>query len=194
MTDQNINEHWIDVSDTIISKATRLATVRLNEPRRRSSPDRPSARNLDSQIRGAVGELVVAEWLRSFNFVLSEGFLDDEMHDSDIAVKGVSVEVMTAKVGDRIKTGFCVPPNKLSAARRRNAWGYIFVGTDYDSPPRRVLLQGVVEISNIDTMLPRETFVNSPDFSILNYVVEPCYLKSPSYLIQILSGAVDSSM
>ena len=186
MTDQNVNGLWIDVSEAVICQATRLANARLTEDGRRLSPDRPSARNLDSQIRGAVGELVVAEWLRSHKFSPAEGFLDDEMHDSDLIIKGISIEVMTAKIDDRIKTGFCVPPNKLSAARRRGAWGYIFVGTNSDSPPRKVLLQSVAELVYVDSMPPRHTYVNNPHYSVLNYVVEPRNLKSPSELIDFL--------
>jgi len=188
MTDKNIDELWIDVSDAVIRKAERLATARLTEAGRRLSPDRPTSRNSRSQIRGAVGELVVADWLRSLKFALSEGFLDDKVHDSDINVKGISIEVMTAKIEDRIRTGFCVPPNKWEAASRRNAWGYVFVGTNSDSPPRWVLLQGVAELSDIALNPPKLTFVNNPDLAIENYIVEPRCLKSPSYLVQVLSG------
>lgn len=146
MSEKELHGLWIDVSEAVLEKAKHLAAARMNEPSRRLSPDRPSARNLASQIRGAVGELIVAEWLRSHNFELSEGFIDDKIHKSDIVVNGLSIEVMTAKIEDRIKTGFCVPPNKLNAARRRGAWGYIFVGTNSDSPPQKVLLQSVAEL------------------------------------------------
>lgn len=177
---------WFEVTPEMLDKATELAHARLTEPNRRLSPDRKSARNLNSQIRGALGEIVGSVWLAENQLLSNRGFEDDTPFVSDITVRGVPIEVMTAKIGDRLKTGFCVPPNKLRAARARSAWGYLFIGTDDDSPPRRLLVQAVAHVDLVDTQPPRETFVNNPAFSVLNYVVEPHNVKSPSTLIDYL--------
>jgi hypothetical protein len=183
---------WLDVSAEVLKKATQLANARLTESARRLSPDRPSARNLDSQIRGAVGELIASEWLRANSFKVDDGYMDDHIFNSDLVVNGVSIEVMTAKIGDRKKTGFCVPPNKLHAARRRKAWGYLFIGTNEDSPPKKVLIQGVTSVGDVDSQEPRDTYVNNPQFAVLNFVVEPNNVRPPvellTYLKSIPSG------
>ena len=180
---------WLDVSVEVLKKATQLANARLTESARRSSPDRPSARNLDSQIRGAVGELIASEWLRANSFKVDDGYMDDHILNSDLVVNGVSIEVMTAKIEDRKKTGFCVPPNKLHAARRRNAWGYLFVGTNGDSPPKKVLIQGVTSVGDVDSHEPRNTYVNNPQFAVLNFVVEPNNVRPPVELLTYLKSS-----
>ena len=179
---------WFDVSVDLLKKATQLANARLTESARRVSPDRPSARNLDSQIRGAVGELIASEWLRANSFKVDDGYMDDHIHNSDLVVNGVSIEVMTAKIGDRRITGFCVPPNKLNAARRRKAWGYLFVGTNEDSPPKKVLIQGVTYVGDVDSHEPRNTYVNNPQFAVLNFVVEPNNVRPPFELLTYLKS------
>ena len=100
---------WLDVSVEVLKKATQLANARLTESARRSSPDRPSARNLDSQIRGAVGELIASEWLRANSFKVDDGYMDDHILNSDLVVNGVSIEVMTAKIEDRKKLDSVYP-------------------------------------------------------------------------------------
>ena len=177
---------WFDVSSEMLAHATRLAEARLNDPGRRLSPDRKSARNMQSQIRGALGELVATMWLESCGFEHDRGFENDSMAASDLTVNGVSIEVMTAKIGDRLKTGFCVPPNKLAAARSRGAWGYLFIGTDDLAPPRRLLVQGAVRIDDVDSMPPRMTYVNNPAYSVLNHVVEDHLLLKPERLVEAL--------
>ena len=184
MTD--VQGPWFEVTPAILTRATRLAEARLNEPGRRLSPDRKSARNLQSQIRGALGELVATMWLESHGFGHERGFETDSISASDLTVNGVSIEVMTAKIGDRTKTGFCVPPNKLAAARSRGAWGYLFIGTDDLAPPERLLVQGAVRIEDVDSQPPRMTFVNNPAYSVLNHVVEEQLLLQPARLVEVL--------
>jgi hypothetical protein len=179
---------WFHVSKNVLLKATQLANARLTESERRSSPDRPSARNLHSQIRGAVGELIASEWLRANSFKVDDGYMDDHMHNSDLVVNGVSIEVMTAKIQDRRITGFCIPPNKLNAAQRRQAWGYLFIGTDEESPPKRVLIQGVTSIDKVDSREAQETYVNNPQFAVLNFVVEPNNVRPPNELLTYLKS------
>lgn len=177
---------WFDVTPEMLERATKLAQARLTESHRRLSPDRKSARNLQSQIRGALGEIVGALWLSENQLLTERGFEDDMPFASDLAVRGIPIEVMTAKIGDRDKTGFCVPPNKLRAAQARGAWGYLFIGTDDHSPPRRLLVQAVTRVDLVDTRPPRETFVNNPAFAVLNYVIEPQNLQSPTVLVEHL--------
>ena len=179
---------WFDVSPGMLEQATRLAEARLNDPRRRLSPDRKSARNIQSQIRGALGEIVATMWLEESGFRNERGYENDEVSSTDLTVNGVCIEVMTAKRGDRLRTGFCVPPNKLAAARSRGAWGYLFVGTDDFAPPRRLCIQGAVKARDVDSQPARMTYVNNPDYAVLNFVVEDRNLVEPLRFLREIGG------
>lgn len=173
----------IEVTDLMLARARTIAEARLHDAARRLSPDRPTARNLDSQMRGALGEIVAETWLQSVSRDVKSGFEVDRIAETDLTVDKVGVEVMTAKVADRVRTGFCVPPNKLAAARSRRAWGYLFVGSDDLAPPRRMWVQGAVRIQEVDTARARETYVNNPRFSVLNFVIEEHYLLTPEQFL-----------
>lgn len=174
----------ISVTEDMVSRARVIAEARLNDQSRRLSPDRPTARNIDSQIRGALGEIVAEMWMVSKLFPVESGFEADKVSDTDLTVNDIGVEVMTAKVGDRLKTGFCVPPNKLAAARSRGAWGYLFVGSDNLAPPSTMWIQGAVRTEHVDSVPARHTYVNSPRFSVLNFVIEENYLLTPEQFLR----------
>jgi hypothetical protein len=156
-----------------------LAELRLTEQSRHHSQHRPTSRNLTAQLRGAVGELACRKWLISERFEVDAGFVEDLASESDLSISGRRVEVMTAQIRHREVTGFCVPPNKLSAARTRGAWGYIFVGTGSESTPTTVYIQAAVRLDAVDLDPPRETAVSSTSLAVLNHVVRSTSLLDP---------------
>lgn len=172
-----------------VESARDLASRRLHEPRRRLSPDRPTARNPAAQLRGSIGEIAAARWLVSEGLDVRRGFDDDARDISDLVVAGVPVEVMTAQVAHRERTGFCVPPNKLWAARQRRAWGYIFVGTGAEDVPTAVLIQGGCAIEDVDLDPVKATYVNSPRYSVDNFVVREAALLTPDRVIACIRAA-----
>lgn len=174
------------LSDEDMELADRLAFARLHEASRRQSPDRPTARNPKAQFRGAAGEIACRKWLEGEGFILEGGFLEDRASDADLVVSGVSIEVMTAQVAHRAITGFCVPPNKLAAARRRNAWGYLFAGTGGEDRPNVVEIQGGVRSHDVDLDPARETRVSERSPSVLNFVVRPESLLLPGDVVVAL--------
>lgn len=164
------HEVMVPVTEGDRASAERMADARMVEAARRQSPDRPSARNLPAQYRGALGELVAARWFTSLGFEVRHGFASDAWQRPDLTVNDVGVEVMTAQLHHRAATGFCVPPNKLWAARQREAAGYLFVGLD-PGDAGVVWLQGWVRERDVDTDEPRLTSVRPEGHSVLNYVV-----------------------
>lgn len=100
---------------------------------------------------------------------------------------------MTAQIEHRVVTGFCVPPNKLAAARKRNAWGYLFVGTGREVPCDRVLIQAAIQLVHVDADPPRHTSVSPTSPSVLNHVMRKEHLLDPSLLLKSLgSSALDN--
>ena len=175
------------VTETMLKQAREIAEARLHDSSRRLSPDRPTARNLQSQIRGALGEIVAREWLSRYVLHIESGFLEDHVSQTDLSIGNLGVEVMTAKVNDRKQTGFCVPPNKLAAARSRRAWGYLFVGSDNLVPPQMMTIQFAVRLEDVDSAPARHTYVNNPSFRVLNFVVEEDRLMTPEEFLRIVT-------
>jgi hypothetical protein len=172
-------EIWIGFNNKDREQAEALADARLGDSARRLSPDRLTARNRAAQLRCAYGEIGAAKWLRDQGFQVETGFVDDHVHKCDLSVAGVGCEVMTAQIAHRQITGFCVPPNKLGAARHRGAWGYIFVGTGSETPPLRVCIQGAVVLGKVNADPPRLTRVSAHSVPVLNHVIRPTDLLSP---------------
>lgn len=177
---------WIQVDADDIAHAHRLAEARMADPSRRLSPDRPTARNMNAQIRGALGELAAVKWLRANGMQPGAGFEADSMHSSDLQVGDVRLEIMTAQIAHREITGFCVPPNKLAAARKRSAWGYLFVGTGREVPCEQLLIQAAVALAYVDADSPRHTAVSPSSPSVLNHVMRAEHLLQPEALLRVL--------
>lgn len=166
-----------------------LANERMGDPARRQSPDRPTSRNLIAQRRGAIGELVAARYLRDNGFQVEAGFESDHRSQSDLTADGHRIEVMTAQISHRERTGFCVPPNKLWAARQRQAVGYLFVGTGSEESPQGATVQGGVRIEHVDADDPRDTYVNNPAYAVNNYVIRGEDMVQPAEFLELLRGA-----
>jgi len=177
----------VEIDDAEAKRAEGIATSRLEEQSRWHSRHRPTSRNLTSQLRGAIGEIAAVKWLRSEGLTVEAGFENDERDDSDLTVDGLRIEIMTAQIRHREITGFCVPPNKLWAARKRGAIGYLFIGTDGSPQPREALIQSGVKIDDVDADPPRETFIN-PKFPVVNFVIRESDLLSPGALVEMIRG------
>lgn len=180
----------IRLNDDEIEVAERIAAARMTDDTRRRSPDRPTARNPAAQRRGAVGEVAAARFLRGAGFEVQKGYELDEETESDLTVNGNRLEVMTAQILHRERTGFCVPPNKLWAARRRGAIGYLFVGTGPEEYPSEVEIQAAAMVDDIDADPARMTYVSNPNYAVENFVVRPELLLDPEDLIEQLRGLV----
>lgn len=178
----------VELTDEELQHAESLAEARLHEPSRRRSPDRPTARNIESQRRGAVGEIAAARLLREQGFEVVAGFERDAEDECDLKANGLGLEVMTARIAHRHKTGFCVPPNKLWAAQRRRAIGYIFMGTGPESHPRVVEAQRGVLLEHVDLDPVQSTFVNNPNSPVDNYVVRPENLIPPEDFFRLFEA------
>lgn len=183
---KGVADEWVTLTDEELAAAEKIAAARLSDPNRRLSPDRPTARNTVSQRRGAVGEIAATKFLRENGFEVEPGFETDNPAESDLAVGGNRIEVMTAQIAHRDKTGFCVPPNKLRAARSRRAVGYLFVGTGPEEHPRTVVVQGAVRLERVDADPCRDTWVSSPKWSVTNFVVRDEDLYSPREFVDLL--------
>jgi hypothetical protein len=183
------DELWMSLVDVEVDEARRLALARLNEVQRHQSAHRPTSRNSAAQYRGAAGEIAARKWLTFENLKVESGFEEDRPWDSDLTVAGLRIEVMTAQIAHRTVTGFCVPPGKLAAARRRMAIGYLFVGTGSEQEPRDFLIQGFASIDEIDREPARPTRVSERSPSVLNHVVPSRLLRGPVYVVQLLSSA-----
>ena len=181
-----VDDVRVRLTESELAAAETVAVARLQDDQRRHSPDRRTARNPVSQRRGAVGEIAATKFLRANGFEVEPGFESDNPAESDLAVSGHRVEVMTAQVAHRQKTGFCVPPNKLWAARQRGAVGYLFVGTGPEERPQDVVVQGAVRLENVDADPPRETWVSSPRSSAINHVVRDEDICSPHEFVELL--------
>lgn len=178
----------ISLSDEEVKFAETMAQARLTEQGRRQSPDRPTSRNPNAQRRGAVGEIAAASFLEKSGCTVVTGYEEDRVGDSDLTVDGIRVEVMTAQRAHREKTGFCVPPNKLWAARQRGAIGYLFVGTGPETSPRKAVIQGGVILQNVDADPARETFVSRPENAVNNHVIREEHLLSAEEFVDYLRG------
>lgn len=176
----------VTISEFELAEAKELARARLEESSRRRSPDRPTARNTPAQIRGAVGEIAAARWLQDEGCEVDRGF-EADADEPDIRANGAGLEVMTAQISHREVTGFCVPPNKLWAARQRRAAGYLFVGTDDSAEPTTVWVQAFARVDDVDLDEPRHTSVRPGSFSVLNHVVRPELLMTPAELVRVLA-------
>lgn len=177
---------WIEIDEAEVEGARRLATARLVEVARQQSAHRPTARNQAAQFRGAAGELAARKWVISADIHVESGFELDLPQHSDLTVGDQRIEIMTAQIAHREVTGFCVPPGKLNAARRRRALGYLFVGTGPEQEPRRFLIQGFAPIDVIDRHSARQTRVSERSPSVLNFVVSEEDLLAPGELIDRL--------
>jgi len=178
---------WVEIDDTDVETARRLALARLEEVQRQQSVHRPTARNPQAQYRGAAGELAARNWFRSNGFSVESGFEEDRPEDSDLSICGRRIEVMTAQIAHRQITGFCVPPGKFRAAQRRNALGYLFIGTGPELEPRNFLIQGFSELSRVGLSEPMPTRVSERSPAVLNHVVSAQYIERPKYLLKVLS-------
>lgn len=188
------SDGWIDFTSAEHARAMRLAEARLTEPGRRLSPDRPTARNVAAQLRGALGELGAVGWLRGLDFPVECGFESDDVRRTDVNVGGVRLEIMTAQIAHREITGFCVPPNKLQAARLRRAWGYLFLGTGPENPCERVCVQAAIEIARVDALPPRFTRVSAYSLQVLNHVMRTeDLLSAPQFVDQLRQAIADHS-
>jgi hypothetical protein len=176
------------VSPDLRDHAREIANARLWDSSRHLSAHRPTARNLNSQIRGALGELYTRLWLIDSGFNVESGFENDTVLQSDLYVNGWPIEVMTAKISDRLKTQFCIPPNKFRAASNRGAWGYIFAGTDDSDDCDLVVIQGGIQLSEVAGFPIQETFVNNPKFAVMNYVIPEESLISPHSILESLQS------
>ena len=179
-------EVWIEIDETDIETARRLALARLNEPQRHLSVHRPTARNLAAQYRGAAGEIAAGRWLGSNDFDIESGFMTDLSPASDLTVGTTRIEVMTAQIAHREVTGFCVPPNKLNAATWRGSVGYLFVGTGPEQEPRRFLMQAFCLLEDVGRVAAIHTRVSEHSPSVLNHVVPADKLQPVDELIELL--------
>lgn len=176
------------VSDESRIEAVRIAELRLSDTSRHLSRHRPTARNLTSQVRGALGELYACQWLSDNDLEVETGFREDLVGSCDIDVGGRRIEVMTAKISDREKTQFCVPPGKLKAARNRGAWGYLFVGTDDARDCQVVTIQGGIELHRIEAFPRAMTYVSRPEFAVENHVIPHASLLTPDDVLAMLKS------
>ena len=174
------------VAPDVREHAKEIARKRLSDSSRHHSAHRPTARNLNSQTRGALGELYTRRWLIDSGFKVESGFEDDNVISSDLYVNKWPIEVMTAKISDRVKTQFCVPPNKFHAACKRGAWGYVFAGTDDSDDCDLVVIQGGIQLSEVSQFPIQETYVNNPNFAVMNYVIPARSLLSPKLVAENL--------
>lgn len=173
----------LTITDQNRADAVRLAEIRLSQSTRWHSAHRITARNMNSQVRGALGEIVLKSYLTDvFGSVNGAGSDDDIVALTDVAFPRGSFEIMTAQIRHREITGFCVPPGKLRAAKARSADGYVFVGTDSYPETRFICVQAWVEIGNIDSKPPRPTSVSASSIAVSNFVVEPQFLRNPMEL------------
>ena len=186
---KNRDSHWIACTPDDQVAALRLAEARLSDGARHLSPHRATSRNLPAQLRGALGEVVAVRWLRSTGFMVERGFESDEIWCTDLIADGVRIEVMTAQVAHRAITGFCVPPNKLAAARLRRAWGYLFMGTGAEHPCNRVLVQAAIELAYVAAVDPVSTRVSERSLPVLNHVMKPEHLLAPEVFVERLRAA-----
>jgi hypothetical protein len=176
----------LTISDQNRADANRLAEVRLSQSARWHSPHRITARNINSQIRGALGEIVLKAYLTDiFGSVNGSGSDDDDVALTDVSFPRGSFEIMTAQIRHREITGFCVPPGKFAAAKARSADGYVFVGTDSYPETRFICVQAWIDIGHIDTRPPRLTSVSESSIAVTNFVVEPQFLRNPRELFAL---------
>lgn len=188
------SDGWIGFTSAERAEAMRLAEARMSEPGRRLSPDRPTSRNIGAQLRGALGELGAVGWLRGLGFPVECGFESDDVRRTDVTVGGVRIEIMTAQIAHRAITGFCVPPNKLQAARSRRAWGYLFLGTGPENPCERVCVQAAIELARVDMTPPRLTSVSARSTPVLNHVMRTeDLLSAPEFLVRLRQAVADHS-
>jgi len=178
--------NWVVFDEWDIEDATAIAEQRLDASAgRQHSVTRPTSGNLPAQIRGALGEIAVERWLaRNELPVTSGGWKEDKPFDCDVTVGPTKLEIMTAQIAHREKTGFAVPPRKLAAARRRGASGYVFVGTGPESPPRKALIQAFTPVEFVDLDEVTLTSVSGREGSwVENHVVRPEHLLDPARLL-----------
>lgn len=147
---------------------------------------------MKAQIRGALGEIAVRNWLADNGLCSDTGFDSDSTTLTDICCNGLRFEVMTAQIDHRKITGFCIPPGKLRAAAGRGAWGYIFPGVSGDYPIKRVGIQAAVKIDDVTHNEPRHTRVSERSPSVLNYVVPAAYLIAPTVFLDVVKQSGSS--
>lgn len=186
-TAAGLTDHWVEVvlSEEEQTQAMDLAESRLTDGE--LSPTRPSASSLASQHRGAVGEMATAKWLRDEGHAVEECFCVDQIEKPDIIVNGLGIEVMTAQAHHREMTGFCVPPNKLWAARQRDAIGYLFVAMPVEEYATTAWIQAFAYTAEVDVDPPVETSVRPGGTGVMNYMIRPENLYSPEHLFGLLS-------
>jgi hypothetical protein len=178
--------NWVVFDEWDIEDATEIAKLRLDASSgRQHSVTRPTSGNLPAQIRGALGEIAVERWLaRNELPVTAGGWKEDRPLDCDVTVGTTRIEIMTAQIAHREKTGFAVPPGKLNAARRRGASGYVFVGLGPEMPPRRALIQAFAPIAIVDSSEVTLTSVSERDGSwVQNHVIPGELLLEPERLL-----------
>lgn len=180
---------WIILGSAEVEIARSLAIARLNERGRQLSRDRPSSKNLNAQLRGALGEFGARRWLVGHGLPPAVGFESDSANRSDLEIGKLRLEVMTAQIEHRKSTGYCVPPTKFKAAKKRGAWGYLFVGTGPDMPCDKVLIQAAVRLEHVDADPPTMTSVLASE-PVLNHVVRHEYLLEPDELLKAIRLSV----
>jgi len=179
-------DNWVAFDEWDIEDATEIAKLRLDASAgRQHSVTRPTSGNLPAQIRGALGEIAVERWLaRNQMPVTAGGWKEDRPFDCDVSIGSTRLEIMTAQIAHREKTGFAGPPRKLVAARRRGASGYVFVGVGPEMPPSRALIQAFVPIAVVDSNPVTLTSVSGRDGSwVENHVIPDGELLDPSRLL-----------
>ena len=173
----------LEVTTEMRKRALHLAEQRLKDATRWHSAHRITSRNLTSQFRGALGEVaLVAHLMKLYGTVDPTGSEMDDVRSTDVVFPRGSFEIMTAQVAHRLKTGFCVPPNKLRAAQARSADGYIFVGTDSSPETQQIFVQAWAPIAVIDVGPSKVTSVSANSPGVENFVVEHADLRNPVQL------------
>ena len=181
----NMEKPVVILSQEEIAAIYSLAKERFENPARKHSPTRHNARSIESQYRGALGEYAASKWiadvLKKDHF--GKGFLDDVPTESDLTIGGRRIEVMTALREHQIYYGYCVPPNKLQAAKNRGSSGYLFVTVEGRSVRDRATIDWYCEISKVD----RKPFVLQ-DNGIKNYICQAQDLVHPMVMIDQIKG------
>lgn len=180
-----LTDHWVEIDLTEEEQAEVMGLAEARLTGRQHSPTRPNASSLASQYRGAAGEVAAARWLVDEGFAVNRGFKHDN-GQPDLEVNGWGIEVMSAQVSHREATGFCVPPNKLWAARQRDALGYLFVGLPPEEYSPRVWIQAFTYTGQVDADPVTNTSASPGGTAIPNHVVRSEHLYSPEHLLDTL--------
>jgi hypothetical protein len=130
-----------------------------------------------------LGEYAAAKWIKQSlkQSSIGEGFMSDGPSASDLTIDDVKLEVMTALREHQIHYGYCVPPRKLQAAKRRGSLGYLFVTINDRSVRDRATIDWYCNVNDVS-----KTPSILQENGIRNHVCQPRDLLHPEELLEQL--------